>query len=73
MLYSIALFLHVLGVLGVVSTMALEWAVILGLRRADTAVQARDWLTLLGRSRRPRLDLTSGVAGLRDGSRAWTL
>jgi hypothetical protein len=46
-LYSIALFLHVVGVLGVVVAMGLEWALVVGVRRAEAVQQATDWLVLL--------------------------
>jgi hypothetical protein len=46
--YSIVLFLHLVGALGLFSAFALEWAGLLNLRRATTLAQARDWLRLVG-------------------------
>lgn len=46
--YSIVLYLHILGALGLFSAFALEWAGLTYLRRATTLAQARDWLRLLG-------------------------
>ena len=50
--YSIAVFLHVVGALGLFVAMGLEWVLVARLRRAETAEQARDWLSLLGVIRR---------------------
>ena len=42
-LYSIALFLHITGALGVFAALALDWVGISNLRRARTAEQVREW------------------------------
>ena len=42
-LYSIALFLHIAGALGVFAALALDWVGIAGLRRARTLEQVREW------------------------------
>src|SRR5574341_965059 len=44
--YSIALFLHTVGALGLVVALGLEWTSLSRLRRATTAEQAREWLNL---------------------------
>lgn len=44
--YSIALFAHIVGVLMLFITQALQWLVTLRLRRAQTLAQAREWLGL---------------------------
>src|SRR6185437_1956503 len=46
-LYSLALFAHLVGVLSLFIGMALQWAVIIGLRRAQTVAQVRLWSGLL--------------------------
>jgi hypothetical protein len=51
-LYAAALFLHVVGALGLVAAMALEWVLVARLGGAETAERARDWLGLLGVIRR---------------------
>lgn len=43
-LYSIALFLHIMGALGLFLTLGLEWMGLFGLRRAATVDQVRSWL-----------------------------
>ncbi len=45
-IYNIALFLHIVGALGVFAALALEWAARLALREATTGEQVRDWLKL---------------------------
>jgi hypothetical protein len=45
-LYSLALFLHILGALALFGTLGLEWVALLNLRRAQTAEQAREWLKI---------------------------
>jgi hypothetical protein len=42
-LYSVALFLHIAGALGVFAALALDWVGIANLRRARTAEQVREW------------------------------
>lgn len=46
-LYSISLFLHIVGALGLFASLAFEQAGLLNLRRATTNAQAREWLSLL--------------------------
>jgi hypothetical protein len=48
---SIALFLHIVGALGVFAALALEWATLLQLRRSEWVGQVREWLKLVGASR----------------------
>ena len=43
-LYPVALFLHIVGALGLFTALALEWTSLRQLRRAATAEQAREWL-----------------------------
>jgi hypothetical protein len=49
--YSISLFLHVVGALGLFAVLALEWAGLLQLRRATRTAQAREWVRLLAAPR----------------------
>lgn len=51
-LYSIALFLHIVGALGLFVALGLEWASLSYLRRAETVEQAREWLSMLNVQRR---------------------
>jgi hypothetical protein len=46
-LYSISLFVHIVGALGLFASLAFEQAGLLNLRRASTNAQAREWLSLL--------------------------
>jgi hypothetical protein len=46
-MYSILLFLHIVGAFGLFSTLAFEQAGLFNLRRAETNVQAREWLALM--------------------------
>lgn len=46
-LYSVAVFLHVAGALGLFAALGLEWAGIRNLRVSVTTSQAREWLKLL--------------------------
>ena len=46
--YSIALFLHIVGALGLFVALGLEWMSLLYLRRATTTEQAREWLNAFG-------------------------
>jgi peptidoglycan biosynthesis protein MviN/MurJ (putative lipid II flippase) len=50
--YSVALFLHIVGALGLFVALGLEWTSLLYLRRAATADQAREWLKLFTSLRR---------------------
>ena len=43
-LYTLILFAHILGVLGLFVALSLEWLIQRQLRRATTADQAREWL-----------------------------
>ena len=51
-LYLIALFLHIVGALGLFVALGLEWVSLLYLRRAATVEQAREWLSVQGMVRR---------------------
>ena len=46
--YSIALFLHIVGALGLFVALGLEWMSLFNLRRATTTEQAREWLSAFG-------------------------
>jgi hypothetical protein len=46
-MYSISLFLHIVGALGLFTSLAFEQAGLYNLRRAQTNAQAREWLALL--------------------------
>ena len=46
--YAIAVFLHIVGALGLFAAMGLEWAGLHNLRRVATAGQLREWARLLG-------------------------
>src|SRR5215212_10272643 len=50
--YSILLFLHIVGALGFFASLAFEQAGLLNLRRASTNAQAREWLSLFRALRR---------------------
>ena len=50
-LYPIALFLHVVGALGLFMALGLEWTSLLYLRRAATAEQVREWVAIVARLR----------------------
>jgi len=77
-MYSIAVFLHIVGALGLFAALGLEWASVLNLRRAGTAGQGREWAKLLAALRRvggPAL-LTILATGIymmatRWGGQAW--
>src|SRR5256886_15544436 len=45
--YAIAVFLHIVGALGLFAALALEWASLYNLLRVPTAGQAREWTKLL--------------------------
>jgi len=45
--YAIAVFLHIVGALGLFAALGLEWASLYNLRRVTTAAQAREWAKLL--------------------------
>ena len=46
-MYSISLFLHIVGALGIFASLAMEQAGLVNLRRTSTNTQAREWLSLL--------------------------
>jgi hypothetical protein len=50
--YTIALFLHVLGALGMFAALGIEWAAAGPLQRATDIVQARPWIGVLRSLRR---------------------
>ena len=45
--YAIAVFLHIVGALGLFAALGLEWASLYNLRSVTTAAQAREWAKLL--------------------------
>jgi hypothetical protein len=49
--YSLALFLHIVGALGMFVALGLEWTSLNFLRRAATGEQAREWLRVFGSTR----------------------
>ena len=51
-LYSLVLFLHIGGALGLFVALGLEWTSLSFLRRAATGEQVREWLSVLGLTRR---------------------
>ena len=51
-IYAIALFLHVLGALGLFAALGIEWAVTAPLRVTTDLAQARAWINVLGAVRR---------------------
>ena len=46
-MYSLSLFLHIVGALGIFAALAVEQAALVNLRRASTNAQAREWLSPL--------------------------
>jgi hypothetical protein len=64
-LYSFALFLHIIGAVGLFIALSLEWISLWYLRRVATVEQARPWLTLSGLP--GRVHLVSGAAILLPG------
>ena len=50
-LYSISVFLHVVGALGIFAAIGLEWAGLANLKRATDTSQVREWLRLLAAPR----------------------
>src|SRR5258708_29602906 len=73
--YAVALFAHIVGVLTLFITLALQWLITLRLRRADSMAQAREWSGLAKSLN--RLAPVSGVlilgAGLYMTAIAWSL
>ena len=51
-IYSVALFVHIVGALGLFVALGLEWASLSYLRRAATVEQAREWLGMFSVQRR---------------------
>jgi hypothetical protein len=51
-IYSIALFLHIVGALGLFVAIGLEWASLSNLRRVETGSLAREWFKLFASLRR---------------------
>ncbi|HEX3233873.1 MAG TPA: hypothetical protein VHR41_06730 [Gemmatimonadales bacterium] len=79
-LYSIAVFLHVVGALGIFAAIGLEWTGLTNLRRAAGTTQVREWLRLLAAPRTvggpsALLILASGIymSATRWGPQAWIL
>jgi hypothetical protein len=64
-LYSISVFLHIVGALGLFAGIALEQVGLRGLRRASSVAQAREWVRVLGGLR--RVDAPSGLTILATG------
>ncbi|MDQ3811360.1 MAG: hypothetical protein M3336_13820 [Chloroflexota bacterium] len=71
--YAIAVFLHVVGALGLFAAMGLEWVLVARLRRVESAEQARDWLVLLDVIRRlsPASLAVLLLAGIYMAATAW--
>jgi hypothetical protein len=51
-LYTMAVFLHVVGALGLFAALGLEWAALRGMRRSVTIDHVRPWVWRLGSLRR---------------------
>src|SRR5574341_1897823 len=51
-IYSVALFVHIVGAMGLFVALGLEWASLSYLRRAATVEQAREWLSMFSAQRR---------------------
>ena len=49
--YSMAVFLHIIGALGIFAAIGLEWAGLSNLRRATDTAQVREWMRLLAATR----------------------
>jgi hypothetical protein len=78
--YSIAVFLHIVGALGIFAAIGLEWAGLSNLRRASDTAQVREWFRLLAAPRTVAgpsalLVLISGIymSATRWGPQGWTL
>lgn len=74
-LYTLLLFAHILGVLGLFIGMGLQWVSVLRLRRAQTRGQANEWISLARGA--GRLSPIAGVlvlgAGIAMMAMRWTL
>lgn len=72
-LYSLALFAHIVGVLGLFVSMGLQWAITLRLRRSGSMEQVREWIGIVGGA--SRFGLASGAlllaAGIYMMAAAW--
>jgi hypothetical protein len=78
--YSIAVFLHIVGALGIFAAIGLEWAGLTNLRRATDTIQVREWMRLLAAPRSVGgpsglLVLVTGIymSATRWGPQGWTL
>jgi hypothetical protein len=47
-MYSVLVFLHIVGALGLFASIAVEQVSLAGPRRATTGAQAREWLAVIG-------------------------
>jgi hypothetical protein len=79
-LYSISVFLHVVGALGLFAALGLEWAGLFNLQRATEVGQVREWMRLLGAPRflggpAALIILVSGIymTSARWGSQGWII
>jgi hypothetical protein len=79
-LYSIAVFLHIVGALGIFAAIGIEWTGLTNLRRAAGTTQVREWFRLLAAPRTiggpsALLILASGIymSATRWGPQAWIL
>jgi len=72
-LYTLALFVHILGVLGLFTGVGLEWATLLRLRQAQTMPQVRERVGLIGvQERFPQIGLLLILlAGIYMTATAW--
>ena len=59
LLYSVALCLHILGVLGAYIAIGLEWTMLQRVRRAREVTQIREWISIHG-----ALDKVHGMSGV---------
>jgi len=78
--YSISVFLHIVGALGVFAAVGLEWVGLSNLRRATDTLQVREWMRLLAAPRTlggpsALLILLSGIymSATRWGPQGWIL
>jgi hypothetical protein len=78
--YSIAVFLHIVGALGIFVAIGLDWAGLSNLRRATDTAQVREWVRLLAAPRTvggpaTLLVLLSGIylSATRWGPQGWIL
>src|SRR5512147_2039691 len=72
-IYSLALFLHIVGALGFFVALGLEWASLSYLRGAATVEQAREWLSMFNTQRRinPLSWLAILIPGFYMAATAW--